>query len=383
MNQWEKIIVIIAAIIIPVIVALIGGFFTIFSSDHPPVAIISGDEIIDKDTQIIFRADKSYDSDGIIEQYAWFVNEEKINEQPFLEHVFETEGTYRIDLVISDDDGLQGKDTKTVQVVTSESGIAVERGPLLPQSDIQQNQMIKNHISSKIKNVILVSTNLTNLIEETYNQTGSIDDTIDQLRDSRLFHVNTPVPKEIAYFYIIDEKCDYVLYAYDDENLNRKNAIGTEACDDLIHEKEERQILTRNYASTSTFNFVNTFGRSFDLDADGNIDLVLGVTIHWDNMSSEIKNMIFLDDIRYILKDKSNVVVINASQSSFESLKKQAEEQSVYDEDKGKSLLNPNFTATEYVQHDKDTTEQLNGIVMTDNGIDLLVDWSLITRSEK
>ena len=34
---------------------------------------------------------------------------------------------------------------------------------------------------------------------------------------------------------------------------------------------------------------------------------------YWDNISGEIKNMIFLDDVRYMLKDKNNVIVINAT----------------------------------------------------------------------
>ena len=380
MNKGEKTI----AIIIPIVVALLGGIFTLIPNDaQPPIAIISGPETSSTDTQIIFRADESHDPDGIIERYEWFVNEKRINEQPFLEHTFETAEIHRIDLVVFDNDGLQGKDTMTVQVNEPEPIKSNEKKKYIPQSHIQQNQMIKNHIASKINNVILVSTNLTNFIEETYNKTGSIDETIDHLRDSGLFHVNTPVPKEIAYFYIIDDKCDYILYAYDDENINRNDAIGTESCDNLIPKKEEGRILTKNYASTSTFNFVNTFARSLDLDEDGNIDLVLGVTIDWDNISSEIKNMIFLNDIRYMLKDKSNVIVIDATKSSFSSLKKQANDQAVYDEDKKKLLLDSNSVAREYVQNDKDTSEQLNGIVTTDNGIDLLVDWSLITRSEK
>ena len=245
--------------------------------------------------------------------------------------------------------------------------------------------MIKNHIASKIQNVIIFSTNLTNIVEENYANTNSVEETIDILRESGLFHVNTPVPKEVAYFYMIDSECEYRLYAYDDENINRENAIGTESCDNLVHEKTEGVILSKNYASTSTFNFVNTFARSLDLDKDDNIDLVLGVAVDWDNVSSEIKNMIFLDDVQYMLKDKSDVIVIviDVTQSSFASLKKQAEEQSVYDEHKDKKVLDPNSIARKYEKNDKDEFEQLNGLAVTDNGIDLLKDWSLITRSER
>ena len=267
---------------------------------------------------------------------------------------------------------------------TSEPGLPVTKYPFwTEQLDIQQNQMIKNHIASKIQNVIIFSTNLNNIVKENYAKTRSVEETIDSLRDSGLFHVNTPVPKEVAYFYMIDRKCEYRLYAYDDENINRENAIGTESCDNLVHEKSEDVIFSKNYASTSTFNFVNTFARSLDLDKDGHIDLVLGVAVHWDNVSSEIKNMIFLDDVQYMLKDKSDVIVIDVTQSSFSSLKKQAEKQRVYDEDKDKQLLDPNSIARKYEKNSKDESEQLNGLAVTDNGIDLLKDWSLITRSER
>ncbi len=180
-------------------------------------------------------------------------------------------------------------DSKSLSENTLESEISTEIDPTVvtgksliwnEQLDTQQTQMIKNHIASKIQNVIIFSTNLSNIVEENYANTSSVDETIDSLRDSGLFHVNTPVPKEVAYFYMIDHKCEYILYAYDDENINRKNAIDTESCNSLVNEKKEGVLLSKNYASTSTFNFVNTLARSFDLDDDGNIDLVLGVAIH-------------------------------------------------------------------------------------------------------
>ena len=260
--------------------------------------------------------------------------------------------------------------------------ILADNKSFFEQTQKQQTEMIKSHIASKINNVVSTSTNLTIIIRDTYSETKSVDETIDSLRESGLFHVNTPVPKEIAYFYVIDNECNYRLYAYDDENINRSNATGTETCDELVHEKGERKILTKNYASTSTFNFVNTFGRSIDLDNDGNVDLVLGVAINWDNISSEIKNMIFLDDMRYMLKDKNDVIVINATKLSFSSLHVQANDQAEYNEHKEKNLLDPNSIAVKFEVSDNDILEQLDGISVMDDNTDLLVDWVLITRAE-
>ncbi len=91
--------------------------------------------------------------------------------------------------------------------------------------------------------------------------------------------------------------------------------------------------------------------------------------------------MIFLDDVQYMLRDKSGVIVIDVTKSSFSSMKKQAEEQSVYDVDKEKQILDPNAIANRYVQDDDDDPVQLDGIVSTDNGADPLLNWFLIIRS--
>ena len=129
MNTGEKTI----AIVVPITVAIIGGVFTLITADNsgpipnnegvniptsePPTAIISGPKTISAKTLATFTTDKSEDPDGYIDNYQWYVNGEKINEQSFLEHYFETKGTYQIDLVVFDDDKLSGKDTMTVQVL--------------------------------------------------------------------------------------------------------------------------------------------------------------------------------------------------------------------------------------------------------------------------
>ena len=56
-----------------------------------------------------------------------------------------------------------------------------------------------------------------------------------------------------------------------------------------------------------------------------------------------------------MLKDQSNVIVINATKLSFSSLHEKAIEQATYDEHKQKNLLDPGAVADKYEEKNIDS----------------------------
>ncbi len=253
----------------------------------------------------------------------------------------------------------------------------------------QQEEMIYEQIKLKINNIETFSSHLTNIIDESYDQksydeTKSFKHVIDSLNSTKLFDENTPVPNEVKYFFMIDHNCEYILYAYDNSNLNRSNAKGLEHCDNLVEEPIEKTIITKNYPATALWTFVNTHAQSYDLNKDEKVDFILGISIHWDKIAEEIQNMIFInDDTRYLLVDKENTILIDVTKDRISRLADQADKKIKEGNLRveNKLMMSTETVALKYEKEENHTQTSLNDIVIDDLS---LRDWKIITiRSDK
>ena len=281
--------------------------------------------------------------------------------------------------------------------------------------DEQQAERIKTHLGISLSNVVLLTEDLSERVESIYKNDAdeSVEKTLELLRDTDFFPNNPRAPHDVKYIYILDTNCIFVSYAYID-SINRLDARGLQSCDDLSKlskdsknlQKEFRKI-TDNYASTGKVDYVNSIATPLDLDKNGKTDLILGVGIDWDSISKEIKNLIYLDGFRYMIKDESGVVVVNVTSSEINFLSKQAKNNlecgipvvsnfttsdevlSLSDVCKNPDeilLLPANSTANLYKPLKNDHKPiSLEGVLDLGkrNGEDMLQHWELIIRPEK
>ena len=70
--------------------------------------------------KIVLKGVDSTDSDGIIEKYDWHINNEFVNGQSTFTHVFDTAGTYVIQLTVEDDDKATAQAILTVTINENE-----------------------------------------------------------------------------------------------------------------------------------------------------------------------------------------------------------------------------------------------------------------------
>jgi uncharacterized repeat protein (TIGR01451 family) len=88
-------------------------------ANSPPEAIIVGALEGYTGQKASFRGDESYDADGTIVFYKWFFGDGGIAYGYYVDHIYETAGTYTVKLYVKDDDGLS--DTAIVRVTIRES----------------------------------------------------------------------------------------------------------------------------------------------------------------------------------------------------------------------------------------------------------------------
>jgi PKD repeat protein len=100
---------------------------------QPPLAVISAPDTGLVEETLRFDGGGSSDSDGQIMSYAWDFGDDNIGNGKKVTHSYGVAGSYRVTLTVTDDDGLTGEATHTVQIEEPAPGprppIAVIRGP--------------------------------------------------------------------------------------------------------------------------------------------------------------------------------------------------------------------------------------------------------------
>ena len=125
-------------------------------------AVITGQNLVQPDVMITFTADRSKTpDDSFIEIYQWFVDDEKITEQSFLEYTFENEGTYQIDLIILDNYKQQSKDTISVTVSKQPGNIPPEIDTLLNEGEFYFNSKQYEEALKVYDEIISIDPSLT------------------------------------------------------------------------------------------------------------------------------------------------------------------------------------------------------------------------------
>lgn len=141
-------------------------------TNQPPVAIIAfTPEKIFPGTKVIFNASKSYDPDGTIVSYKWFINDKEVSNVASFSRTLAS-GSYRVKLSVSDNSGLENSKeiliyvgrnvyrTKTVPVSTPKLTALNNLADIL----IEQNYPIKICSSQNIPFTLVNNTSVNRKI---------------------------------------------------------------------------------------------------------------------------------------------------------------------------------------------------------------------------
>jgi parallel beta-helix repeat protein len=119
---------------------------------------------------ITFDASRSYDSDGIVKIYTWNFGDGNLTTVASLTvtHVYGSDGTYAVNLTVTDNDGLNGSTTRSVRVRAKGEPLTVDDDGPADFHTIQEaanaageNDIIYVHNGTYHENVLLNKTGLT------------------------------------------------------------------------------------------------------------------------------------------------------------------------------------------------------------------------------
>lgn len=95
-----------------------------YLSTSPVAKILVGNDKIIANSKTLLSSSGSYDSDGGIISYDWYINDEKIGSGIEYEYVFNKPGKYRVKLVLKDDDGNESEKIENIVVLGNSAPIA-------------------------------------------------------------------------------------------------------------------------------------------------------------------------------------------------------------------------------------------------------------------
>jgi PKD repeat protein/subtilisin-like proprotein convertase family protein len=109
-----------------------GWCVTIASRNEAPTADAGGEYRSDEGSLITFNGTRSTDPDNDIVSYAWTFGDGATGTGPNPEHTYADDGTYKVTLVVTDDDGASGEATTTVTVKNVAPVVTAITLPLAP-----------------------------------------------------------------------------------------------------------------------------------------------------------------------------------------------------------------------------------------------------------
>jgi len=89
------------------------------TDNDPPVAVIDAPATAEIDEVVRFSGAGSYDGDGSIASYAWYLSDGTTAEGEILDHGFSFSGAYTATLTVTDDVGYTGEATHDIEVATA------------------------------------------------------------------------------------------------------------------------------------------------------------------------------------------------------------------------------------------------------------------------
>ncbi len=122
------------ALVLLLLLSLGGSQELAAGSNKPPVAsFIFSPSTPDVNTPVVFNAGASKDPDGRILKYEWDLNGDKVFEEvsssPIIKKLFDSSGTFKITLRVTDNGGLTASITKTI---TIKDAIVLIRRAIVP-----------------------------------------------------------------------------------------------------------------------------------------------------------------------------------------------------------------------------------------------------------
>jgi PKD repeat protein len=105
-------------------------------SNQAPVADAGPDQTVSAGQLVNFSGEGSYDPDGIITNYGWYLGDGSAGTGITIDNTYTTPGTYTVTLSVTDDKGTVGTDTAVITVLE----VAVNQPPV---ADAGPNQLVR------------------------------------------------------------------------------------------------------------------------------------------------------------------------------------------------------------------------------------------------
>ena len=231
------------------------------------------------------------------------------------------------------------------------------------QSELRTQQLntVKLVVYEKIQNLIDHSNVYTMMFTLGYNigddSTQFVDETIERYRHIDLFQPNVRTGDVLAYVYLMEPgpNCEFRLYSYL-PHMTRVDGRELEAC---IKSENTDLFLTSMYPTTGTTSFASALVKKIDLNKDdGKYDMIIGSAIDWDRFSSDIQRAITLEDVRFVLVDAQDFVVVDCDKNSCKNIKAQALREENFSKDS---------VAKKYDPDEYDIYQNHEGPILLDN----------------
>ena len=178
----------------------------------------------------------------------------------------------------------------------------------------KQTNSIKSIISHNIQTSIDSSNLFTVMIANEYNQGEDISEFLNGIKADKNLKIFAPDFRSAytsAYIYLMEPgpKCEFIQYAYL-EHMERIDGSLLESC---YQTNDSDLYLTSVYPSTGTTDFVIALARTADFDPHdaSSFDLIAVTAIDLSKFSSSVKNLIDMENVRFVLEDRKGQLVLD------------------------------------------------------------------------
>jgi uncharacterized membrane protein len=139
-------VIVVVLLATPFFLAFVHRSFVAYGAQSPIASFIYSPEIPRPDETITFDASASYDPDGRIVRYAWDFGDGNVASvtDPIVTHSYPLDGTYTVELTVTDDSDLTGVSAAIVEVSTEVYFRVALYGTLTPVPNIETTMYYKN-----------------------------------------------------------------------------------------------------------------------------------------------------------------------------------------------------------------------------------------------
>ncbi len=118
------------------------------ATNTAPTAVITATSSVHVGQEVEFDSSASFDPDGTIEQYQWYVNETLISDQPILSHLFTSSSQQVVTLKIRDNNQAEGTDSLIITITDDELALATgTESAVIDYGGLKINEVVSDPVS--------------------------------------------------------------------------------------------------------------------------------------------------------------------------------------------------------------------------------------------